>query len=302
LDTKKHGKYRGIQRYKCLKCNKTFSSKRRPIKLQKTIFNDYFNHRYTLQELSIKYNHSREWIQSQIHSFKPDIYTREGRDITAVIDATFFGKKVDKFGLIVVKDVKAKEAVAYNFIETETKEVYKDILSQLEFNGFKLKAVTLDGKPGIMKFFENIPVQMCHFHMKQIITRKLTRNPKLDASKKLKWISSKLDLVSECRFRYLLDAWHSRFEDFIDEKVQDESKRGWHYKHRNVRSAYRSLKRFLPYLFTYQKYPELNIPNTTNLLDGGCFSPLKDKLKVHRGTSKKMKMKMIVFFLENKGK
>ena len=45
------------------------------------------------------------------------------------------GKKTDKFGLIVVKDVKAKEAVAYNFIETETKEVYKDILSQLEFKG-----------------------------------------------------------------------------------------------------------------------------------------------------------------------
>lgn len=263
MDTKKHGKYRGIQRYKCLKCNKTFSSKRRPIKLQKAIFNDYFNHRYTLQELSIKYNHSREWIQNQIHSFKPDIYYREAREITVVIDATFFGKREDKFGLIVAKDVKEKEAVAYNFIKTETKEIYKDILSQLEFKGFKLKAVTLDGKPGIMELFNNIPVQMCHFHMKQIITKKLTRNPKLEASIKLKCISSKLSIISECRFKYLLDAWYNRYEDFINEKVENESKRGWHYKHRNIRSAYRSLKRFLPYLFTYQKYPNLDIPNTT---------------------------------------
>ena len=91
--------------------------------------------------------------------------------------------------------------------------------------------------------------------MQKIITKKLTKNPKLEASKKLKWISSKLNLVSECRFRYLLDAWHNRYKDFIDEKVQDESKREWHYKHRSVRSAYRSLKRFLPYLFTYRKYP-----------------------------------------------
>jgi len=73
-------------------------------------------------------------------------------------------------------------------------------------------------------------------------------------------------------------------------------------KLRNIRSAYRSLKRFLPYLFTYQKYPNLDIPNTTNLLDGGCFSPLKDKLKVHRGTSKEIKRKMIIFFIENRGK
>jgi len=113
----------------------------------------------------------------------------------------------------------------------------------LEFKGLKLKAVTLDGKPGIMKLFlkesdllmqtaslhkKTIPVQMCHFHMQKIITNKLTKNPKLEASIKLKWISSKLGIISECRFRYLLDAWYNRYEDFINEKVQDESKRGWH--------------------------------------------------------------------------
>ena len=66
------------------------------------------------------------------------------------------------------------------------------------------------------------------------------------------------------------------------------------------RSAYRSLKRFLPYLFTYQKYQNLNILTTTNLLDGGCFSPLKDLLKVHRGIDRKMKRKLIVYFIENR--
>jgi len=53
------------------------------------------------------------------------------------------------------------------------------------------------------------------------------------------------------------------------------------------RSAYISLNKFLPYLFTYKKYP--NISNTTNLLVGGLFSPLKYKLNIHRGTSKKMR-------------
>jgi len=255
-----------------------------------------------LSELSIKYHHDREWIQHQIHTFIPDIHQRCSKEITAVIDASFFGKREDKFGLIVAKDVNIKEVVAYNFIETETKEVYSNLLSQLAFKGFTLKAVTLDGKPGIMKLFKGIPVQMCHFHMKQIITRKLTRNPKLEASKKLKWITSKLGKTSEYRFRCMLIAWHNRYRDFINERVDDDSKRGWHYTHRNLRSAYRSLTRFLPYLFTYQKHPKLDIPNTTNSLDGGCFSPLKDKLKVHRGTSIEMKRKMIVYFIENRGK
>ena len=59
--------------------------------------------------------------------------------------------------------------------------------------------------------------------------------------------------------------------------------------------------KFLPYLFTYQKYPDFNIP-TTNHLDGGCFSPLKDLLRVHRGIGVKIKRKLIVDFLENRVK
>jgi hypothetical protein len=52
------------------------------------------------------------------------------------------------------------------------------------------------------------------------------------------------------------------------------------------RSAYRSLRLNLPYLFTYEKYPELNIPNTTNSFDG-CFAYLKQLVRVHRGVKKK---------------
>ncbi|MDO9774692.1 hypothetical protein Q7500_09740 [Glaesserella parasuis] len=42
------------------------------------------------------------------------------------------------------------------------------------------------------------------------------------------------------------------------------------YKHRNVRSAYTSLKRYMDFIFIYEKHSELNIEKTTNLL-GGFF-------------------------------
>jgi len=255
-----------------------------------------------LTELSKKYAYSREWIQGKIHDFSPEIKTRKPRAVTVVIDATYFGKRRDKLGLIVAKDVLLKEPIAYNFIVTETKEVYRDLITQIVDKGFTLNAVVLDGKPGIISLFEGIPLQMCHFHMKSIITRKLTRNPKLQASIELKHIVSTLGKVSACRFEYMLLAWHNRHNLFLNEKVDDDSKRGWHYKHKRLRSAYRSLVKFLPYLFTYQKYPKLNIPTTTNHLDGGCFSPLKDLLRVHRGIGVKMKRKLIVYFLENRVK
>ncbi|EKE06703.1 MAG: hypothetical protein ACD_18C00301G0001, partial [uncultured bacterium] len=55
----------------------------------------------------------------------------------------------------------------------------------------------------------------------------------------------------------------------------------------------------LPYLFTYQKYPELNIPNTTNSLDG-YFNRLKSLLNVHRGLNLKRKMKIVFEILKGK--
>lgn len=48
----------------------------------------------------------------------------------------------------------------------------------------------------------------------------------------------------------------------------------------------------LPYLFTYQKYPDLGIPNTSNLIEGQ-FGHLKRLLGNHRGMNFTQKLKMI---------
>ena len=57
------------------------------------------------------------------------------------------------------------------------------------------------------------------------------------------------------------------------------------YKHRNVRSACASLKRYMDFIFTYEKYSELNIEKTTNHLEG-LFSELKRKLNNCNGLKK----------------
>ena len=79
------------------------------------------------------------------------------RAINLVCDTTFYGKRKDKLGTLVFKDVESKEIVISKHIESETINDYKylkDILIKL---GYTIRSVTLDGKRGLYKAFNNIP-------------------------------------------------------------------------------------------------------------------------------------------------
>ena len=97
---------------------------------------------------------------------------------------------------------------------------------------------------------------------------------------------------NEKEFTKLLNGWHKQWKDFINEKTDVLGTKHWYYTHKNVRSAYKSLERNLPFLFTYQKYPELNIPNTTNTIDG-YFASVKKKVAAHHGLRKDRRYKVI---------
>ena len=249
-----------------------------------------------------KYNKSERWIRNKIHAYQPTVTIKKPKEVVLALDATFFGKRTDKFGLIIAKDVHLHKPVSYHFIATESLHEYKVLLFNINSQGFDIKAAVIDGKRGLFRLLKDIPVQMCHFHQQAIITRYLTRKPKMKASVDLKRISRYLGKVSQKRFEYLLDCWYTRHENFIKEKSYSEKTHKLGYKHKRLRSAYRSLRTHLPYLFTYKNYPDLNIPNTTNSLDGGVFSPMKMLMKIHRGIGIEMKKKLIVDYLENEAK
>jgi len=165
----------------------------------------------------------------------------------------------------------------------------------LESQGWTFVAVVVDGRRGLTAVFQDIPVQICQFHQIKQVTKYLTRRPETDAGKELRSLSLTLTTMNEATFTYALDTWYATWESFVEEKTINTfvtGKTKWYYTHKNVRSAYRSLKTNLPYLFTYQKYPELAIPNTTNALDGS-FSNLKKKLAVHHGLRRDRRFKVI---------
>jgi hypothetical protein len=155
-----------------------------------------------------------------------------------------------------------------------------------------LKAIVLDGRKGVREVFSDIPAQMCLFHQKMILRRYLTLNPKLPAGIELKALGEKLISIQEEDFKKLLLEWNIKWKEFLKEKTYEEDTKHWHYTHKKIRSAYRSLTENETYLFTYQRHPELKIPKTTNSLDGS-FGHMKTLLKIHRGISKERRFKMI---------
>ena len=94
-----------------------------------------------------------------------------------------------------------------------------------------------------------------------------------------------------------LELWLVKWEEFLKERTVNPLTKKSFYTHKRLRSAYRSLKNNLNWLFTWYDHIELNIPNTTNAIDGH-FADLKNKLRNHNGLSISRKMKFIDGFLK----
>lgn len=139
-------------------------------------------------------------------------------------------------------------------------------------------------------------MQMCNFHQVAIIRRYLTKKPKMQASKELWEHTLLLVHTDKESFTGGLAAWHNKWATFLNERKVDVNGKK-RYVHKRLRSAYRSLTTNLPWLFTWYDYMDLELPNTTNAIDGH-FADLKNKLRNHNGLSMARKMKFIDEFFK----
>lgn len=211
------------------------------------------------------------------------------------IDCSFFGRG---YGIILVRCPGLKKNLYWKEITTENKIVYEEAGRYLKAAGFNIRAVVIDAKHGIKEVFSDLVVQICQYHQKQIVRRYLTRRPKTAAGQELKLITDTLIELEEQLFTQLLHKWHEKWKEFLKERTRAQDNRHWWYTHRKLRSAYRSLKTNLPYLFSYQRYPELFIPNTNNSLEG-YFSKLKKLLNNHNGLKRCRRYKLIETILNS---
>ena len=254
---------------------------------------EYIQGKQTYKQLAFKYNCSIKTIQRKIDVTKIQ-YERTFSSVANVLmDTTYFGRK---FGVMVFKNSLTGQILFKQYVKQETNKLYLSGIEEITRRGIKIQAIICDGRKGLLQLFDNIPIQMCHFHQVAIIRRYLTKRPKMQASKEL-WehvlLLSKTDKES---FVGGLKDWYDKWKDFLNERKIDASGKN-RYVHKRLRSAYRSLQTNLLWLFTWYDNMQLRIPNTTNAIDGH-FADLKNKLRNHNGLSIVRKKKFIDKFLK----
>ena len=289
---KKNGKRRKLQRYKCRDCANQFQSERREKVADEKRWDEYVWGKQTLAQIASRAKHSYRWVRNRLDRIAVGLPAIAPQATVLIADTTFWGRA---YGVCVFFSKELKRAIWWHEVENERMAHYHYGRKILETAGWQFSAVVVDGRRGFINVFKGIPVQMCQFHQMKQVTRYLTRRPDTDAGKELRALILTLTDVDEKVFTDALTAWHTKWGAYIEEKTINSFVTGrqkWYYTHGRVRSAYRSIKNNLSYLFTYLIYPELDIPNTTNDLDGS-FSALKKKLAVHHGLRRDRRFKVI---------
>lgn len=286
---KKDGRQSGRQRYKCPFCGYRFQYKKREKFLHQKLWSEYTHGKQTLAELGKCYSKSHVWVRSRLDECKATIPNINPEPTIIVPDTTFWGRS---YGVCVFRSWNLKRNIWWNEVPGEKVAHYQYGRKILEERGWVFLAAVVDGRRGLASVFKDIPVQICHFHQMKNVTKYLTRRPETLAGQELRAIMLTLPRSNEKEFTKDLNDWHKRWKDFINEKTKVLGTKHWYHTHKKVRSAYKSLESNLLFLFTYQKYPELDIPNTTNTIDG-YFASVKKKVAQHHGLRKDRRYKVI---------
>jgi hypothetical protein len=275
-----------------LACNKYFTggNKLEP----KVIWQEYIEGKQTYEQLALKYGCSKRTIQRKIDLYEALSMPKQPRTVTILMDTTYWGRS---FGVMLFKDSISKENLLKYYVKTETNFLYQQGVDELKSRGYSIQAIVCDGRRGLLNSFGNIPVQMCQFHQSAIIRRYITKKPRLPAAIELKEVVRLMPNTDKESFEGALNTWFIKWDVFLNERSTSMETGKSFYTHKRLRSAYRSLKTNLKWLYTWYDNIELNIPNTTNAIDGH-FADLKNKLRNHNGLSIRRKMKFIDEFLK----
>lgn len=291
-NTIKFGKRKGVQTYKCNHCGYRFRNHSFPDEY--TLWEEYQSNKQTVSELAARYgvsestvkrnlkNINKEWIQPPL--------TGGGY---VHLDATYWGHN---WGIMVGIEEQSGCVLYMEFIRSETNVDYEMAVASIKERGYEIKGLIIDGRQSLFRIFYSYRIQMCQFHMKEIIHRYLTNNPRLKAARELKSIMGKLTLLQKDEFERAYQKWKSDWNGTLTRRSKLKSGKT-PFRHKRLRSAMHSIDFYLPYLFTFQDPLCEGMPNTNNKIEG-TFTDLKKNLNNHSGMSLENRKRFICgFFL-----
>ena len=278
------------QRYKCKACGRRFDGGVRRDKTQ--VITDYVEGKQTLEQLATKYGVNEKTIRRDLEGMRYVQKISQYKQVTIQMDTTYWGRR---FGLMVIRDALRGRVLWRKYVTHETIADYMEGVDWLRSHGFKIYGAVIDGMKGLARALWPIPVQLCQFHQKMLIVRRyITQDPDIEASKVLLDLVGDITRMDKESFIGAFNEWYEKYQDVLNERVHDKriKKKTPPYMRPRLRSAYFSVKRNMPLLWTFYDRPETGLPNTNNALEG-LFSDLKTKVRVHSGIGKENRRKLL---------
>lgn len=261
------------------------------------MWNEFAHEHATVSTLVRRHAISESTVHRRLDAYVLPEINPKPRIMVAIMDATRVGGR----WILAVRDPHIPETVYAHEHDVESTSAYQMAYADLTEKGFAFTAIVTDGRfVAVDWLFPGIPLQMCHYHQLQIVVRYLTLNPILPASIELLELVRTLPNTDEASFNDVFKLWLQTWHDFLQEKTIDPETKRWSWTHKRLRQARGSIVAHLDILFTFQRYPELNIPNTTNSLDGK-FKKAKVAIGVHSGLTEARQIKLALSILFSRG-
>ena len=290
----KNGKRNGAQLYICGYCRRQFRN-------IKVISNDklwkmYSAKKQTISEIAESIGISESTIKRRLRTvvkeWKQPQLSGGGY---AHIDTTYWGRN---WGVLAAIDSASGRPLYLAFVSHERVSDYLEAIGSIEKRGYTINGIILDGLRSLFSELDGrYNLQMCQFHMKRIIRRYLTLHPKLLAARELNTLIGNIVNYKRDDFERQYADWKSKWKETLNRRSTSSVTGRQRYTHKKLRTAMHSIDFFLPYLFAYQHYKCIGMPNTNNKIEG-TFTDLKKNLNNHSGMTKEgIKRFISSFFL-----
>jgi hypothetical protein len=246
-----------VIRYRCTGCGAWSSSARRTKQRTDALWHAFVREKRTKAQLGNDTGRTPRTITKILDAAQLPKEVHRPRSVALVVDATYFGRE---YGVLVARDPNMHENLYVAELRHETKIEYVQLRKALEKLGYVIEAVVLDGRRGIPKVFQGIPVQICQYHQWQIVRRALTTRPKLDSHRTLLAIARLIAKSTEESMRVMLVKFEETYRADLNEKHICSHCGKPVYTHRKLRSAYRWLITNLPPFVCVSKISRVQDP------------------------------------------
>lgn len=199
----------------------------------------------------------------------------------------------------------SQRVVWWTFAERESYDSWELFCSKLPMPA----AVVCDGQRGLFAAIRgrwpSVLFQRCLIHVLRQALAKLTLHPKTLAGQDLRKLVKQLPTIrtrrQKRRWIRRWRRWRRKHHRFLAERSYGDlqnKKRGWWYTHKKLRAVRSLIQNSLPCLFTFIGHHE--IPRTSNYVEGGINSRIKELLHRHRGLNLVQKQALVSWFLTSK--